>query len=83
MLNFRLAIRFIINPQQGSFSSYASWLTIIGLAIGVTALMLTTSIIDGFEEVVSNKLSNIEGQGRIKHILDKPVSYTHLRAHET
>ncbi len=71
MLNFRLAIRFIINPQKGSFSSYASWLTIIGLAIGVTALMLTTSIIDGFEEVVSNKLSNIEGQGRIRHILDK------------
>ena len=71
MLNFRLAIRFIINPQKGSYSSYASWLTIIGLAIGVTALMLTTSIIDGFEEVVSNKLSNIEGQGRVGHILDK------------
>ena len=71
MLNFRLAIRFIINTQKGSYSSYASWSTIIGLAIGVTALMLTTSIIDGFEEVVSNKLSNIEGQGRIRHILDK------------
>mgnify|MGYP001281984247 CR=1 FL=1 len=35
--------------------------------------MLTTSIIDGFEDVVSNKLSNIEGQGRLKHILNKPV----------
>ena len=77
MLNFRLAIRFIINPRKGSYSSYASWLTVIGLSIGVTALMLTTSIIDGFEEVVSNKLSNIEGQGRLKHILNKQIRLDH------
>lgn len=49
----------------------------IGLSIGVTALMLTTSIIDGFEEVVSNKLSNIEGQGRLKHILNKQIRLDH------
>ena len=41
--------------------------------------MLTTSIIDGFEEVVSNKLSNIEGQGRLKHILDKRVRLDHKK----
>ena len=77
MLNIRLAIRFIFNLKKGSFSSYASWLTIIGLSIGVTALMLTTSIIGGFEEVVSDKLSRIEGQGRLKHFLNKPVFLDH------
>ena len=73
MLDLKLAIRFIFNLKKDSFSSYASCLSIIGIAIGVTALMLTTSIIDGFEKEVSNKLAGIEGQGRIKHFLGKPI----------
>ena len=77
MLNIRLAIRFIFNQKKSSYSSYASWLTIIGLSIGVAALMLTTSIIGGFREVVSDKLSKIEGQGRLKHFLNKPVFLDH------
>ena len=77
MLNIRLAIRFIFNLKKSSYSSYASWLTIIGLSIGVTALMLTTSIIGGFKEVVSDKLSRIEGQGRLKHFLNRPVLLDH------
>ena len=77
MLNIRLAIRFIFNKKKSSYSSYASWLTIIGLSIGVAALMLTTSIIGGFREVVSDKLSKIEGQGRLKHFLNKPVLLDH------
>ena len=77
MLKIRLAIRFIFNQKESSYSSYASWLTIIGLSIGVAALMLTTSIIGGFREVVSDKLSKIEGQGRLKHFLNKPVFLDH------
>ena len=77
MLNIRLAIRFIFNLKKSSYSSYASWLTIIGLSIGVAALMLTTSIISGFKDVVSDKLSILEGQGRLKHFLNKPVLLDH------
>ncbi len=77
MLKIKLAIRFIFNQKESSYSSYASWLTIIGLSIGVAALMLTTSIIGGFREVVSDKLSKIEGQGRLKHYLNKPVFLDH------
>ena len=77
MLNIRLATRFIFNQKKNSYSSYASWLTIIGLSIGVAALMLTTSIIGGFKEVVSDKLSRLEGQGRLKHFLNRPVLLDH------
>ena len=73
LLTLRLAFRFILNTRKGSFSSYASMLTIAGLSIGITALMLTSSIIDGFQEVMSDKLSSIEGEGRVKHILGKPI----------
>ena len=67
--SLRLALRYLFSPNKGSFSSVASWLAIGGLSIGITALMLTSSIIHGFQQVISEKLSSFEGQGRIQHIL--------------
>ena len=57
-LSLKLALRFLFSHRLGSFSSYASWLAIGGLSIGVTALMLTASIIQGFQQVISDKLSS-------------------------
>lgn len=68
-LSLRLAFRYLFSPNKGSFSSTASWLAIGGLSIGITALMLTASIIQGFQQVISKKLSSFEGQGRIQHML--------------
>ena len=68
-LSLRLAFRYLFSPNKGSFSSTASWLAIGGLSIGITALMLTASIIQGFQQVISEKLSSFEGQGRIQHML--------------
>ncbi len=69
----RLALRYLFSPNKGSFSSTASWLAIGGLSIGITALMLTASIIHGFQQVISEKLSSFEGQGRVKHILGNQI----------
>lgn len=74
LLSLKLAIRFLFSYKLGSFSSYASWLAIGGLSIGVTALMLTASIIEGFQDVISEKLSSFEGHARISHILGKPIN---------
>ena len=73
-LSLRLALRFLFSHRFGSFSSYASWLAIGGLSIGVAALMLTASIIQGFQQVISEKLSLFEGQARISHIIGKPIN---------
>ena len=74
LLSFRLAFRYLLSPRKGSFSSFASWLAIAGLGIGIAALMLTASIIHGFETTVSRKISSFDGIARIQHILGKPVS---------
>ena len=74
--NLRLALRYLFSPNKGSFSSTASWLAIGGLSIGITALMLTASIIHGFKQVISEKLSSFEGQGRIQHILGNQIDLT-------
>lgn len=74
LLSIKLAFRYLLSPRKGSFSSFASWLSIAGLGIGIAALMLTASIIHGFEITVSNKISSFDGFARIEHILGKPIS---------
>jgi lipoprotein-releasing system permease protein len=62
-------------PKSGnSFSSNASILAIIGLSIGLFSLILTMSIIKGFENVLENKLSSIDGLIRVQNILGKPIN---------
>ena len=78
MLYLRLAIRYVFSPNVDSFSSRASWLAIIGFSIGITALLLTASVIKGFESTISNKLSIYDGTGRVQHILNKPISKNNL-----
>ena len=73
MFKLRLAIRYIFTPNAGSFSSRASWLAIIGFSIGIASLLLTASVIKGFELTISNKLSIYDGSARVQHILNKPI----------
>ena len=79
VLNFLLATRFLFSGKVGSFSSYAGKLSTIGLSIGISCLIITASIINGFEDVISKKLQSIEGLGRINHIfgeiIDKEQSF--------
>ena len=67
-LSVRFALRYLFKQRLGSFSNYASWLAVGGLSIGIAALMLTASIIEGFENTLSEKLSIFEGKARIKNI---------------
>ena len=75
--SLRLALRYLYSQNKGSFSSFASWLAIVGLSIGITALMLTASIIHGFQAILSEKLSSLEGVGRIKNIIGQPINSNH------
>ncbi|MBT5782571.1 MAG: ABC transporter permease [Candidatus Marinimicrobia bacterium] len=68
---FFFAFRLVFSKEKGSFSSFASVIAIIGLGIGVASLLITVSVVQGFHNVISEKLSSFEGEGRIKHILSK------------
>ena len=73
-LILRFVLRYLRSPEKGSFSSYTSKLAIIGLSIGVTALMLTASIIRGFENTLSDKLSGFDGMVRVQHMLGHSIA---------
>jgi len=73
-VSFKFALRFLFSKGSGTFSSYASFLAIGGLSLGVSSLMITASIINGFHNTISEKLSGFEGGGRLGHILGKSIN---------
>ena len=74
----RLYLQFILRyfkyGKKRSFSSNAINLATIGLAIGVFSLLVTISVIKGFENVLSNKLINVDGKVRLKTIFGSSIS---------
>ena len=67
-------LRYLYPKSSSNFSSNASILAIIGLSIGLFSLILTMSIIKGFERVLEQKLSSIDGLIRVQNIFGKPIS---------
>lgn len=70
---FRIAFRHLRSKHQGSFTSFASVAAMVGLGLGVCALVLTSSVLNGFEETISNKIAGFDGHIRVQHFLFKPV----------
>ena len=73
-LHLQFVLRYLYPKSGNSFSSNASILAIIGLSIGLFSLIITLSIIKGFENVLDEKLSSIDGKVRVQNILGKPIS---------
>lgn len=73
-VSLKLALRLLFFRKASTFSSQVSLLAILGLGLGVCSLLLTSSIINGFYDTISNKLSSFEGNGRLGHILGNNLS---------
>ena len=73
-LYLQFVLRYLYPKSGNSFSSNASILAIIGLSIGLISLILTMSIIKGFENVLENKLYSIDGLIRVQNIIGKPIN---------
>ena len=73
-LSLWISLRYLFFSKNDSFSKYASLLAIAGLIIGVSSLIITLSIINGFEDTISSQLENFDGPARIQHILHEPFS---------
>ena len=55
-------------------------LSIIGLSFGVSSLLITFFILNGFENVISEKITNFDGHIQIKHFFNKPFSGSQIIA---
>ena len=73
-LYLQFILRYFKFGKKRSFSSNAINLATIGLAVGVFSLLVTISVIKGFENVLSNKLVNVDGKIRLKTIFESSIS---------
>lgn len=72
-LYLQFILRYFRNGKERSFSSNAINLATIGLALGVFSLLVTISVIKGFENVLSNKLVNVDGKIRLKTLFGSSI----------
>lgn len=55
MVNIFLANRFLRSRQESSFISFITFISIAGIAIGVAALIISVSVLNGFEDEITDK----------------------------
>ena len=73
-ISFLLALKHIRSNHKSGFVKTASILSVFGLSIGIAALLITLFILNGFERVISEKITEVDGHIRIKHFLSEPFN---------
>ena len=71
-ISFLLALKHIRSNHKSGFVKTASILSVFGLSIGIASLLITLFILNGFERVISEKITKLDGHIRIKHLLSEP-----------
>ena len=70
---FYLSIRYLRSTQKGSFTRIAGILSVAGLAVGISALLITLFILNGFERVISEKIADFDGHILVRHYLNNSI----------
>ena len=56
MLSLRLALRYTLGHRRGRLASFISWMAIAGLALGVALLITVTSVMNGFDRELRDRI---------------------------
>lgn len=52
----KIAFRFIRSKRRSGFLSFISWISMLGLILGVAALIIISSVLNGFETVLASRI---------------------------
>jgi len=75
-LPFFVAKRHLFSRHKIGYISFISIISIIGLAVGVAALILTISILNGFEKEVKTKLIGFDAHIRLRLFYQESIDST-------
>ncbi len=56
-----LARRFLLSRVSDGFLSFIAWVSVVGVALGVLALTVVTSVINGFESELTRVITGMNG----------------------
>jgi len=69
-----IGLRYVRTRKQGFFVSFISWVSVLGIAIGVAALITVLSVMNGFEGELRGRLLSLASHatlsgppGRLRH----------------
>jgi len=72
-IEFFIARRHLFSHKKVGFISFISVLSIAGIAIGVASLILTLSIMEGFESEIKEKIIGFDSHIRIRQYHFRPM----------
>jgi lipoprotein-releasing system permease protein len=61
-LSLEIATRFLVNKSRGNFLSFITGVSIIGVCVGVLALLIVTSVVNGFENELTKVITRTQGE---------------------
>ncbi len=76
MTEFFIAKRYLRSKHKINFISIISWFSIIGITIGVAALIIVLSVFNGFGSLVKEVLVNFDPHVRITFTSEKALNHT-------
>ena len=76
MLALKLALNYSFSKYKARFLSFSACVAIIGIALGIMSLILTSAIMNGLQFEVAKKLHDVSDQITLTKIGDRPVSWS-------
>jgi lipoprotein-releasing system permease protein len=64
-LELAIALRFVRSREAGMFVSFVTWASLIGVALGVAALITILSVMNGFEAESRTRLLSLSGHATL------------------
>ena len=71
-----IGLRYLRAKKRSGFMSFISMMSIVGIALGVIALIVVLSVVNGFQKEIRGQLLNIAPHAEVGHLLDASASQT-------
>jgi lipoprotein-releasing system permease protein len=59
--SLEIATRFLLNKSRGNFLSFITGVSIVGVCVGVLALLVVTSVVNGFQTELTRVITGTQG----------------------
>jgi lipoprotein-releasing system permease protein len=69
-----IALRYLKSTRKGHLFSGVSWIAVMGLVIGVAALVIALSVMNGYETEVRSSFIGVFSHARVRTYLDRGLS---------
>lgn len=72
-----IGLRYVRTRRRGFFVSFISWISMLGVCVGVAALIVILSVMNGFEAELRNRLLNLSSHATLSPVLSSGPQQLH------